>query len=234
MPRLRKLLFAYLAFVALRPASTASAQADTVTCLGAGGLSQSDTRAINRRLFTAFWLAACVLFCVGLAHLVWPAQADARYHHRRAASSLDDGSATEAIAQRSSLTTALGLTPVTVPAAMRTPPFNVERHLNVPPNFSISVYTRISGARFMAVAPSGDLLVSQPGTGKVLLVRPTGNDDPLIYEFATGLRRPHDIVFHTIGPTTYVYIAETHQINRFIYRPGDTAAHDREIVETVS
>ena len=113
---------------------------------------------------------------------------------------------------------------------MRTPPFNVERHLNVPPSFSISVYARISGARFMAVAPSGDLLVSQPGTGKVLLVRPTGNDDPLIYEFATGLRRPHDIVFHTIGPTTYVYIAETHQINRFIYRPGDTAAHDREIV----
>ncbi len=122
---------------------------------------------------------------------------------------------------------------VQVPASMRAFPFDADRYLNVPPNFTIAVYARISGARFMAIAPSGDLLVSQPGAGKVILVRPnpTGGD-PSLFDFATGLRRPHDIVFHAIGQTTYVYIAETHQINRYIYHPGDTAAQNREIVVT--
>lgn len=46
----------------------------------------------------------------------------------------------------------------------------------------------------------------------------------------TGLKRPHGIVFHTIGNTTYLYISETNQINRFIYNSGDLTAHEREIV----
>lgn len=121
---------------------------------------------------------------------------------------------------------------VAVPSTMRTSPFDVERYLNVPPNFSISVYARIGNARFMAIAPNGDLLVSQPGAGKVLLVRSQTGGDPVISDFVTGLRKPHDIVFHTIGATTYVYIAETHQINRFIYNLGDTTAHDRQVVIT--
>jgi glucose/arabinose dehydrogenase len=121
-------------------------------------------------------------------------------------------------------------TRVQVPASMRGAPFDVERSLNLPPNFGVSVYARIPGARFMAIAPNGDLLVSQPGAGKVLLVRPQSAGDPLISDFVAGLRRPHDIVFHTIGATTYVYISETNQINRFVYNTGDLTAHDRQIV----
>ncbi|MBW4452312.1 MAG: PQQ-dependent sugar dehydrogenase [Nostoc indistinguendum CM1-VF10] len=121
-------------------------------------------------------------------------------------------------------------TKVKVPSTMTSEPFNINRYLKVPPNFSISVYARIKKARFMAVAPNGDLLVSQPSTGKVLIVRPNGNKDPIISDFVTGLRRPHDIVFHKINDTTYVYISETHQINRFIYKSGDTSAKNRQIV----
>jgi glucose/arabinose dehydrogenase len=109
-------------------------------------------------------------------------------------------------------------------------PFNVDRFLNLPSGFSISVYARVGGARFMAVAPNGDLLLSQPGAGKVMLVRPNPAGDPSILQFATGLRNPHDIVFHTIGPITYVYISESSQIDRYIYSSGDTAAHDRQVV----
>jgi glucose/arabinose dehydrogenase len=120
---------------------------------------------------------------------------------------------------------------VSVPSSMRSSPFNVDRYLTIPEGFTISVYARVSNARFMAIAPNGDLLVSQPNSGKVLLVRPgSGGSDPVISDFASGLRRPHDIVFHSIGATTYVYIAETHQINRYIYNNGDTTAHDRQIV----
>jgi glucose/arabinose dehydrogenase len=119
---------------------------------------------------------------------------------------------------------------VTVPASMRSAPFNTDRTLNIPPGFDIAVYARVDGARFMAVAPNNDLLVSQPADGKVVLVRATSGGDPQLFEYATGLRGPHDIVFHAIGDVTYVYISETHQINRFIYKEGDTQSHDREVV----
>ncbi|MCC5669094.1 PQQ-dependent sugar dehydrogenase [Nostoc sp. CHAB 5784] len=121
-------------------------------------------------------------------------------------------------------------TKLKVPSTMAFAPFNTNRYLKVPPNFSVSVYARINKARFMAVAPNGDLLVSQPSTGKVLIVRPNGSKDPIISDFVTGLRKPHDIVFHKIGNTTYVYISETHQINRFIYKSGDRIAKNRQIV----
>jgi glucose/arabinose dehydrogenase len=119
---------------------------------------------------------------------------------------------------------------VSVPASMRSSPFNVDRTLNIPPNFKIAVYARIPAARFIAVAPNNDLLVSEPDTGKVVLVRPNAHGDPRIFDFVTGLRKPHDIVFHTIGTTTYVYISETNEINRFIYHTGDTTAHNRQVV----
>ena len=82
----------------------------------------------------------------------------------------------------------------------------------------------------MAVAPNGDLLVSNPGAGVVKLVRPNPSGDPIISDYVTGLGRPHDIVFHSINSTTYVYISEKNQISRFVYNPGDTVAHDRQIV----
>jgi glucose/arabinose dehydrogenase len=121
-------------------------------------------------------------------------------------------------------------TELKVPNTMNYEPFNISRYLKVPPNFSISVYARIINARFMAVAPNGDLLVSQPSGGRVLLVRPNGDKDPIISDFVKGLRKPHDIVFHEIDGTTYVYISETHQINRFTYKSGDLIAQNREIV----
>ena len=46
---------------------------------------------------------------------------------------------------------------VQVPASMRSSPFDVDRYLTIPPNFSISVFARIGGARFMAVAPNTDV-----------------------------------------------------------------------------
>jgi glucose/arabinose dehydrogenase len=121
-------------------------------------------------------------------------------------------------------------TKVKVPNTMAYWPFDVNRYLKIPPNFSISVYARIPQARFIAVAPNGDLLVSQPSKGKVLIVRPNGSKDPIISDFVTGLSRPHDIVFHTINNTTYIYISESSQINRFIYKSGDKIAQNRQVV----
>ena len=119
---------------------------------------------------------------------------------------------------------------VQVPTSMRSAPFDTDRYLNIPPGFTVSVYARLGGARFMTLTPDGNLLVSQPGNGKVSLVRPNGGGDPLISDFVTGLSKPHDLVFHTIGSTTYLYLSETSQIDRFIYHNGDLTAQNRQVV----
>ncbi len=122
---------------------------------------------------------------------------------------------------------------LTVPTSLATSPFQQARTVQVPVGFSIAVYARVPGARFLALTPDGNLLVSQPGAGKVALVRPgSAGGLPTVTDFVTGLRNPHDLVFHTIGSTTYLYVAESHQINRYAYQAGDLTAQGRQVVIT--
>lgn len=120
---------------------------------------------------------------------------------------------------------------VDVPANMRTGTFSTDRSLMVPANFGIAVYARVDGARFMAVAPNGDLLVSQPGASRIMLVRPSpSGGDPAVSTWASGLYLPHDIVFHRIAGTTYVYVAEGDKVARYTYTDGDATGQGRQVV----
>ena len=120
---------------------------------------------------------------------------------------------------------------LTVPAALASAPFDAPRTLQVPAGFAIAVYARVPGARFMAITPDGNLLVSQPGAGKVALVRPGGaGGPPVVTDFVTGLRQPHDMVFHAVGGTTYLYLSESNQINRYVWHAGDLTGQSREVV----
>jgi glucose/arabinose dehydrogenase len=120
--------------------------------------------------------------------------------------------------------------PVSVPASLRAAPFDVPRTLRVPPGFSVSVYARINQARFLAALPNGDLLVSQPSSGKVLLVRPNAAGEGQVSDFASGLSSPHDLVLDTQGATTYLYLSESNRISRSVYRPGDTARQAPQVI----
>jgi glucose/arabinose dehydrogenase len=107
----------------------------------------------------------------------------------------------------------------------------------VPPDFEISVYARLESPRFMAIAPNGDLLVSQPFRdeerrylGNIILYRPTESGIPESYSFASNLKRAHDMVFHSIDDITYFYYSETNQVTRCIYNSGDTAIKNCEVV----
>jgi len=120
---------------------------------------------------------------------------------------------------------------LSVPAALASAPFDAPRTAQVPAGWALAVYARVPGARFMALTPDGALLVSQPGAGKISLVRPGSTGAaPTVTDFATGLRRPHDMVFHTIGSTTYLYVAESNQINRFSYQTGALTAQNRQVI----
>ena len=122
---------------------------------------------------------------------------------------------------------------LSVPAALATAPFDAPRTLQLPAGFAIAVYARVPGARFMAVTPDGNLLVSQPGLNKVALVRPgSAGGPPTVTDFVTNLRQAHDLVFHAIGGTTYLYVSESNQINRYVWHPGDLTGQQREVIIT--
>src|SRR5271157_5703366 len=106
---------------------------------------------------------------------------------------------------------------VAVPEQWRTSPFDRERVLTVPVGATISVLARVRGARFLAVSPNGDILVSQPSTGKILLIRQSRPSEAGVYELISGLRLPHGMIFHRIGDALYLYISESNKISRFLY-----------------
>jgi glucose/arabinose dehydrogenase len=119
---------------------------------------------------------------------------------------------------------------VEVPADMRTGLLAQDRYLNVPSGYAISVYARVSKARFLAVTPDGHLLVSQPSTGNIVLVRNVPGGSPAVSNLVSGLRSPHDMVFYAENGTTYLYIAETNQINRYVYNAGQLTG--RQVIIT--
>jgi glucose/arabinose dehydrogenase len=120
--------------------------------------------------------------------------------------------------------------PVTVPTGLRGAPFDVERSLELPAGWSAAVYTRIVGARFMAVTPDGALLVSQPGKNAVQLVRKGTDGAGQVTEFIGGLSKPHDMVFAEAGGRTWLFVAETHRVMRYPYDPGDAKAQPGQVV----
>ncbi len=65
------------------------------------------------------------------------------------------------------------------------------------PGFEISlVSSRIGGARFLAAAPNGDIVVSQMRAGRVIAVRPGSAPDAEPELIAEGLSLPNGLTFH--------------------------------------
>ena len=95
-----------------------------------------------------------------------------------------------------------------------------ERRYRVPQGFSLSVYAAdVPQARFLQFTPTGDLLVSRPHAGDILLLRRDRNGDgrPDATEtLIDGLRRPLGLDV----AAGWLYIAESHRIGR---APFDSA-----------
>ncbi len=109
---------------------------------------------------------------------------------------------------------------VSVPAGLNTAPFDVARTLTVPAGWTASVFARIPSARFITVTPSGDALVSQPSTGKVEIIRPTGQ----VSDFVTGLTQPHDMLFAPVDGAMNLFISQSNKVVRYPYSNGDLTA----------
>jgi len=128
------------------------------------------------------------------------------------------------------VTPPLGSTTITVPASMRSAPFDVPRSLKVPTGYHIAVYARIPSARFAVVTPDGNLLVSVPNSGSVQLVRPNATGDPLVSTYLSGLDNPQGLAMHTVGGVTYVYVAEETQVDRYVWTAGQLTPAARQVI----
>jgi glucose/arabinose dehydrogenase len=108
-------------------------------------------------------------------------------------------------------------TTVAVPASLGGEPFDQERQLQLREGFTIAVVARVPGARSLALAPSGELLVTQPREGRIVALRPAAGDAPAAQQtLAEGLQCPYGMAFHD----GQLYVAQSTRVDRFAYAEG--------------
>lgn len=97
--------------------------------------------------------------------------------------------------------------------------------LAVPTGFQVRVLVAgLSGPRFMAFSPAGDLFVSCPRAGSVMEV-PAGHPGAL-HAWATGLNLPHGLAWHGGA----LYVAETGAIARLEPSVGGARAARKTVL----
>ena len=112
----------------------------------------------------------------------------------------------------------LAAVPLAVPDGLDASPLDEERQVQAPPGWSVRVWTRIEGARLMAWAPDGRLLVSRPKAGEVVAVVPAGDGsgNPRQETLLRGLDQPHGLAF--AGST--LYVAQSDRVDAYPYADG--------------
>jgi glucose/arabinose dehydrogenase len=105
---------------------------------------------------------------------------------------------------------------------------------DLPRGFSASVFAdHLSNARWMAVAPNGDVFLAEPtrDAGKITVLRDTNGDGKADKTFtfaSSGFQYPHGLAFHE----GYLYVGDLQAIWRIPYKDGQTVAGKPERVTT--
>ncbi len=103
--------------------------------------------------------------------------------------------------------------------------------LNLPDGFVVNLFAGgFSHARWLAVAPNGDVFLSEARPGLIRALR-DGDGDGVAetdHIFWSGLRAPTGMVFHDGG----LYVADVAGLWRFDYTDGDLEARARPVLLT--
>jgi glucose/arabinose dehydrogenase len=113
-----------------------------------------------------------------------------------------------------------------------TSPDLVERRYRVPEGFMLELYAGdVPRARFLRFTPAGDLLVSRPHAGDILLLRRDADGDGKpdgVETLLSGLKRP--LGLDLAGD--WLYVAESNRISRVAF-DGDTGSVNGELQSLV-
>jgi glucose/arabinose dehydrogenase len=99
---------------------------------------------------------------------------------------------------------------------------------SVPKGFSISVFAHdLPGARWMTVAPNGDVFLSESDSGKIVVLRPShdGTKAARIATFAANFHQPHGLAIHDGS----LYVADTKAVWRLAYADGALVSKGRRV-----
>lgn len=92
-----------------------------------------------------------------------------------------------------------------------------------PAGFTVSLFAaHTPHARWMTVAPNGDVFLAESDAGKVVVLRPSadGTHARKVSTFATGFERPHGLAIHDGS----LYVADVKAIWKLPYSDGSLAA----------
>ena len=188
--------------------------------------SPSIHRTASRRAATgrtAGSICACLLSAVVLAACGSGASGTSSAAHSSGSAGEPAGAAATEPEATPALT-AFTQASLTVPAGNAAEPFNVTRRVRVPSGWHAEVWARVPEARFMTWTPEGDLLLSASDSGRIVKLVPDGGfaGRPRQVLLAAGLSLPSGMAFDRIGRTTYLYVAQSDQVDRYRWQPGGT------------
>lgn len=114
--------------------------------------------------------------------------------------------------------------PDTTEAPLANPDINNDQDglgfLNVPDGFKVSIAADgLKNPRVITFDEKGRMLVSETKAGRVRIFEDKDKDGEFEDKrvLVENLRSPHGLAFYAPGDTTYLYIAETHQVARYPY-----------------
>jgi glucose/arabinose dehydrogenase len=96
-----------------------------------------------------------------------------------------------------------------------------EAKLTLPPGFRANLFaTGLDNARWLQIAPNGDILLAEAEANKITLLRDADGDGKAEMKttFADGFQRPHGMAF----ANGKFYVADALGIYSFPYKDGDT------------
>ncbi len=98
-----------------------------------------------------------------------------------------------------------------------------EQKLQLPPGFTATLFAEgFSNARWLQMAPNGDVLLAEANDGKITLLRDANKDGKAEVKetFADGFQRPHGMAI----ANGKFYVADALGIYSYPYKAGDTKA----------
>jgi glucose/arabinose dehydrogenase len=99
-----------------------------------------------------------------------------------------------------------------------------DAELHLPPGFEVSTFAEgdFKFVRWMALAPNGDVFVSDAELKKIIILRDTNNDGKADtrFVFASNLDLPFGLAFWK----NYLYVGATNAVLRFSYKAGQVEA----------